>query len=61
MTKYKVLRDFKDLQDGDKVYRKDSFYPRPANKKVSEKRIKELTSTSNKLGKKAIEEIKEQE
>ncbi|PIC88430.1 hypothetical protein CSV71_15000 [Sporosarcina sp. P21c] len=61
MTKYKVLHDFKDLQDGDKIYKKNDSYPRPANKKVSEKRIKELTSTSNKLGKKVIEEIKGQE
>ncbi|GKV67300.1 MULTISPECIES: hypothetical protein [unclassified Sporosarcina] len=61
MKKFTVLRDFTDLKDKNKVYRKGDIYPSPANKKVDEKRIKELSSTKNKLGKKVIEEIKEEQ
>ena len=61
MKKFTVLHDFKDLQDKNKIYVKGDTYPNPVNKKVDDKRIKELSSTKNKLGKKLIEEIKEQE
>lgn len=49
-TTYTVIHDFKDLQDKNKIYRAGDFYPSPANKKVSEKRINELKSKNNKNG-----------
>ena len=60
MTKYKVIADFKDLQDKNKVYKKDEAFPTPANKKVSAARLKELSSTKNKRGIKLIEEVLEE-
>lgn len=65
MTKqtYTVLHDFKDLQDKNKIYRTGDTYPTPANKKVSEERLKELQSTNNRLGVQLISkttEIKEE-
>lgn len=47
---YTVLHDFKDLQDKNKIYRTGETYPTPANKKVSDERLKELQSKNNKLG-----------
>lgn len=61
MAKYEVLTDFTDLQDNNKVYRKGGAFPVPANKKIDGKRIKELSSTNNKLGKKIIKETKDAE
>ncbi|PKR82563.1 hypothetical protein [Heyndrickxia camelliae] len=55
--KYEVIHDFKDLQDKDKIYRVGDTYPQPINKKVEEKRLEELLSSSNKLGKPVIKEI----
>ena len=60
-TKYTVVEDFTDLQDKNKVYHKGDVYPNPANKNISKERIKELTSSDNKMGKPVIEESKEQE
>lgn len=57
--KYKVIEDFKDLQDNDKVYHEGEPFPKPANKKVSKKRIDELLSKENKLRTPVIKEIKE--
>ncbi|GKV64680.1 MULTISPECIES: hypothetical protein [unclassified Sporosarcina] len=61
MPKYEVLHDFKDLEDKGKIYRKGNSFPQPANKKIKKDRIEELSSTKNKLGKKLIEETREQE
>lgn len=58
--KYKVIEDFTDLQDNNKVYYEGESFPKPANKKVSKKRIEELLSVKNKLGKPVIKEIKEE-
>ncbi|WP_026572501.1 hypothetical protein [Bacillus sp. UNC438CL73TsuS30] len=55
--KYEVIHDFKDLQDKNKVYRVGDTFPKPANKKVTEERLEELSSTSNKLGKPVIKEL----
>ena len=57
MTKYKALTDFKDLQDNGKIYKKDDPFPSPANKKVSDARIKELSSTKNKRKQRLIVEV----
>lgn len=62
MAKYIVLERFED-RDG-KQYKADEVYPRPANKKVSKKRIEELTTTNNNVGRPFIrleEEEKEEE
>lgn len=59
MAKYEVIRDFTDLQDKNKVYRKGDVYPNPVNKKVSKKRIDELSTDENKIGAPLIKEIKE--
>lgn len=53
-TKYIVVEDFMDLKDRKKVYRKGDVYPSPANKKVSDERIKELTSKDNQQGRPVI-------
>lgn len=57
MAKYQVLVDFKDLQDGNKIYRKGDVYPRPANKKVGNDRLNELLSSDNNFGKPIIKEV----
>lgn len=56
---YRVLHDFKDLQDKNKIYRTGDTYPTPANKKISDERIKELMSTNNRLGVQLIAEVQE--
>jgi len=57
---YKVIEDFTDLQDKNKVYHEGESFPKPANKRVSKKRIDELLSDENKLGKPVIKEIEEE-
>ena len=47
MPKYIVVKDFTDLQDNDHVYKADDQYPREGVK-VTDDRIKELSSTDNK-------------
>ncbi len=62
MAKYIVLERFED-RDG-KQYKADEVYPRPANKKVSKKRIEELMTNNNNVGRPFIkqeEEEKEEE
>ncbi|WP_062105212.1 hypothetical protein [Bacillus niameyensis] len=54
--KYIVVSDFKDLQDKGKIYFAGDPFPKPANKKISVARIKELSSTKNKIGKVLIKE-----
>ncbi|MEK4873127.1 hypothetical protein [Niallia sp. FSL W8-1348] len=54
-TKFVVVEDFRDLTDNT-VYIKGDIFPRKADATVSEKRIKELSSTKNKLKKVLIKE-----
>ena len=54
--KYVVVHDFKDLRDGNIVYIKGDIYPRKADAVVDEERVKELTSTKNKIGRVLIQE-----
>ena len=56
---YKVIHSFKDLKDNDYIYHegKDT-YPREGLK-PTKKRIEELTSTKNKIGKVLIEKIEQ--
>lgn len=55
--KFTVLHAFTDLQDKDKVYNVGDSFPKPANKKVSDKRIEELSTDKNKQGKVLIQEV----
>lgn len=52
---YKVVYKFKDLQDGDHVYNVGDVFPRDGYKPTN-KRIAELASPKNKIGKVLIEE-----
>ncbi|WP_437830640.1 hypothetical protein ACQRXC_03935 [Niallia taxi] len=54
--KYVVVHDFKDLKDENIVYIKGDIYPRKADAIVSAERIKELSSTKNKIGSVLIQE-----
>lgn len=58
---YKVIEKFKDLKDNDYIYEVNDIYPRKDIKleDIPQKRIKELTTTKNKIGKILIEEIEE--
>jgi hypothetical protein len=59
---YKVIEKFKDLKDNDHIYKVNDIYPRKDIKleDIPQKRIKELTTTKNKIGKILIEEIEEE-
>lgn len=59
MTKYEVLKTFKDLQDNEKLYEKGKTFPRPANKKIDEERILELSSNDNRQRKPLIKKIED--
>ena len=58
MAKYIVIERFED-RDG-KQYKADEVYPRPANKKVTKKRIEELTTNNNNVGRPFIRLEKEE-
>lgn len=59
MEKYRVINSFKDFEDNEHIYiaNKD-IYPREGLE-PTKKRIKELSSTKNKIGKVLIEKIEE--
>ena len=59
---YKVIEKFKDLKDNDHIYEVNDIYPRKDVKleDIPQKRIKELTTKKNKIGKILIKEIKEE-
>ncbi|MGP9039818.1 hypothetical protein [Cytobacillus kochii] len=54
--KYVVVHDFKDLRDNNIIYFKGDIYPRRADSVIDEERIKELSSTNNKMKKILIKE-----
>lgn len=56
---FKVIKKFKDLNDGSHLYEVGDEYPR-AGKKASAKRLAELSGSNNKAGAPLIEEIKEE-
>ena len=64
MSKYVVIHDFTDLQDStkgkNKVYRSGDSYPTPANKKITDERIAQLSGKNNRLGVALISEVKEE-
>lgn len=54
---YKVIHTFKDLEDNGHIYNANKdIYPREGLE-PTEKRIKELSTTKNKIGKILIEKI----
>jgi hypothetical protein len=53
---YRVIDNFCDLQDDDYYYGVGDTFPRPGND-VSDKRVKELSGTSNAAGKPLIEKV----
>lgn len=57
MTKYVVVKDFTDLQDGNHVYRKGKPYPRKG--KPVKKRAEELSTKNNALKTVLIKEVDE--
>jgi hypothetical protein len=58
MAKYRVIVNFKDLQDNGFFYKAGDEYPR-AGKRVSKKRLAELASDANRRKTPMIEEIAE--
>ena len=60
--KYKVIESFRDLKDKEHIYLKDvegkNIYPREGLK-PSKKRIEELLSDKNKIGKPLIRKLEE--
>lgn len=55
---FKVIHDFKDLQDNDFVYKVGDVYPREGSEQ-SEERIAELSGDQNKIGSPLIEKVKQ--
>ena len=59
--KFVAIQDFKDLLDKDKIYYKGDRYPKPVNKIVSDERLEQLLTHTNKQGRPVIEEVKEEQ
>ncbi|MBN8253604.1 hypothetical protein [Priestia flexa] len=55
--KYKVIREFKDLQDNNHIYRVGNKYPRSG--RVKNERIKELSGYENKRNVPLIKEVED--
>lgn len=55
MAKYKVIHQFRDLQDNDHVYKVGDKYPRKG--RATKARLEELSSDENKIGVPLIEEV----
>lgn len=56
--RYKAIVDFTDLEDRDHIYKAGDPYPREG-KEVDEKRVAELSSTSNKRQERLIMAVNE--
>lgn len=56
---YRVIANFKDLQDDNYRYAPGDVFPRDG-RKIAKKRLAELMSPTNKLGKPVIEEVVEE-
>lgn len=59
MARYRVICNFKDLQDGGRFYAVGDEYPREG-KKVSKKRLAELASDANRRKQPMIQEVAEE-
>lgn len=53
---YRVIVEFADLQDENHVYRVGDKYPH-TKRRFAKKRIEELISTNNKIGRPLIEKV----
>ena len=60
MAKYRVIKAFVDLQDGNYRYEAGDIYPRKG-KKTTKKRVAELSSTENKRHTVMIEPIEDED
>ncbi|ACJ33045.1 hypothetical protein [Anoxybacillus flavithermus] len=58
MARYVVVKSFKDLQDGQRIYRVGDEYPRKGYK-PTKKRVEELSTNKNLHGEPLIAEVKE--
>ncbi|OEK41307.1 hypothetical protein [Staphylococcus saprophyticus] len=58
-NKYVVVKYFVDLEDKSKEYNVGDAYPKPANKKISQDRIAELSSSANRQNTPLIELVEE--
>lgn len=58
MAKYKVLKDFTDLEDERHIYRKGDKFPRKGRAKKA--RIEELLGKENKRNESLIAEVEEE-
>lgn len=58
-NKYVVVKYFVDLEDKGKEYNVGDAYPKPANKKISQDRIAELSSSANRQNTPLIELVEE--
>lgn len=59
MTKYKVVRRFKESKHGGHIYEVGDEYPKKGER-TTKTRLEELSTTKNKYGKIFIEEVKEE-
>ena len=57
---FKVIKEFRDLQDNDYIYEVNDIYPHD-NREVSAERIEELAGKKNKIGKSLIQKLKDEE
>lgn len=60
MTKYKVIREFKETKHDGHIYKVGDPYPKEGEKAIKA-RLEELSSTKNKYKKIYIEEVKADE
>lgn len=56
MSEYRVVSQFADLKDGKHIYEVGDKFPR-LGVVISEKRLQELSTSSNKTGRPVIEEV----
>lgn len=57
MEEYKVILDFTDLEDGNRIYRAGDTYPYHNAADPSEERIESLLTDKNKRGEPLIESV----
>lgn len=57
---FKVIKEFRDLQDSDYIYEVNDIYPHD-NREVPVERIEELAGKKNKIGRRLIQKLKDEE
>lgn len=60
MAKYRVICNFKDLQDGGYFYKVGDEFPRAGKARVSKKRFTELATDANRRKQPLIEAVEEE-